>query len=240
MIEAVVNEPFTAILSDYVPGVAAQLTVEVYDPVANITILPASGTGITEPRPGTYTVTLTAPTAGTFLVRWAHPTAIDPENLVVAEEELRVTPVPQIRTATGAIPTLEEIGAINRARTDDGKGDTLGIFTANTRPTANDVEVLRQLAADQVADRLGTTIPDAFQDRARGAAAYIAAALVEGSTRDPRDALIKMWTDWADARLKVLEAEIAQVAEGGEDGPGDENAGPLFSFPGAPPTPEYL
>lgn len=139
------------------------------------------------------------------------------------------------------VPSLEEIAAINRARTDDGKGDTLGTFTTATRPTGEDVDIIRGLARDQIATRLGNNIPDEFHDRARGAAALIGAALVEGSTRDPREQLMKQWTDMADLAIKQLAKEITDVAGGGEDGPGDDEGAqtPLYTFPPALPLPPY-
>lgn len=135
-------------------------------------------------------------------------------------------------------PSLEEIAAINRARTDDGKGDTLGTFTTATRPTGDDVDIIRGVAAGQVATRLGNDIPDEFHDRARGAAALIGAALVEGSARDPREQLMKQWTDMADLAIKQLAKEIANVGAGGEDGPTDDMPLASYYFPDFVPLPD--
>lgn len=133
-------------------------------------------------------------------------------------------------------PALEQVGAINRARTivDDL---TTGTFTDDTRPTGDEVQVLCELAAGQVADTLGADLPDEFHDRAQGAAAYYAAALVEGGAREPKDRLIAMWIKMADARVKAIEGEIREVGAGGGDGASDDSASAVATFPVHVPLP---
>lgn len=129
-------------------------------------------------------------------------------------------------------PTLPEIGAIIRSRTEGLRaGSPTGTFTDSTTPTAAEVTILAQLAADQVADTLGNNIPDEFADRARGAATLYGGALVEGGASSPRTELIKLWTGMADARVKALAIEIEEVGAGGQEGPSDDGLMPVYSFP---------
>jgi hypothetical protein len=77
------------------------------------------------------------------------------------------------------IPTLQEVGALLRARTVDTTGTELGTFTADTRPTGSEAMKLIGDAATDVADEVGGDIPDAAIQTARQAAAYRAAMLIE-------------------------------------------------------------
>jgi hypothetical protein len=142
-----------------------------------------------------------------------------------------------VGTITDITPSLTDVGSINRARTDDGHGDTLGTFTSETRPTDAEATILAGQAAAQVADVLGLPIPDQFAARAKGAAALYGAALVESGANSPRESLMKMWTDMADARLTQLGVEIAEVGAGGQEGPTDNQVMPVYAFPDYCPLP---
>ena len=89
MIQATAGSAFEALLVGAPEGIAAALTVEVYDPSDGDTILAASGAGITEPRDGSYRAVRTVEEPGTLMVRWARTDT--PE--VLADEELVVHPV---------------------------------------------------------------------------------------------------------------------------------------------------
>lgn len=181
-------------------------------------------------EPGRVSFSVPSQGAGLYRVR-----LVDAEGNTHTYEPPRRYPDPRLPV----IPTLEEIGTINRARTmDDETGDTTGTFSAGTRPTADEAADLAVTAADKVANRLGVTIPAQFYDRARAAAALYGAALVEGGAHEPREGLMKFWTDMADEAVDALATAIADVGAGGEEGPGDDQpAGPLFSFPAADPLP---
>lgn len=239
MIDAVVNVPFTAVLIGYDAGVAAELTVEVYDPVTGASILAPSGVGITEPRPGTYSVQLQVASAGDFELRWGRPTST---TLAVGEDQLHVATVATLPAPSSLVPTLEQVGTINRARTIPVGMDStpLGTFTDSTRPTGDEVLVLTQLAANQVEDQLGNAIPDEFLGRAADIAALYAAALVESATDDPRDKQIDQWTKLADDHSTMLGARIKEVGAGGEEGPTDDQLLPVYSFPAICPLPEQF
>lgn len=130
----------------------------------------------------------------------------------------------------GVIPDPDEIGSINRARTEDARGNALGTFTSATDPTDSDVAILAALAAGQVADTLGDDLSQEFVERARGAAAFYAAALVEQGAHEPRLQLIDQWTKIADARVAAIAKLMASGAPDGQDGPQDAGL-PVYSFP---------
>jgi hypothetical protein len=78
--------------------------VEVYDPETTVSVIAPTSEGITEIRPGTYSVSLTIPVVGNFRVRWTYT---DPSNETIeAEEDVTVatTDVPEIRV--DAIDTM--------------------------------------------------------------------------------------------------------------------------------------
>jgi hypothetical protein len=83
-------------------------------------------------------------------------------------------------------PTVAMVGALLRSRTRDDQGSEIGTFTAVTRPTDTEVDVLIQDAVDETYPVFGQDIPDApgtDPDALRKAATRIvalrAAALVE-------------------------------------------------------------
>lgn len=159
MINAVVNQPFSALLSDYTPGVAAELRVEVYDPATGATILAASGTGVTEPRAGTYRVSRTVPTAGSFQLRWSR-TGLS-ADINIGEEPIiaRVVAIPV--SPDSIRPSLDDVGAILRARTAV-MGTEKGTFDDTTRPTGTEVDELVDMAVAELALLLPDNIPDRY------------------------------------------------------------------------------
>lgn len=236
MIYARTAATFTATLEGAPTGLTGTLGVRIEN-TDGTTAVARHTTGITELQAGSgvYAALLTAPDdAGSYVVLWD----TGGDQPTYASEDLTVTvgaapdPLPD-----SLVPSLEEIAAINLSRTEDSRGNPLGTFTTATTPAAVIVTVLAQTAADKVADRLGPDIPDAFLGRAQSTAALYAAALVEGTAHEPRQALIDMWEKIADNALDALAARIEEVGGGGEEGPSDDALLPLYSFPCAEPLP---
>lgn len=141
----------------------------------------------------------------------------------------------------GVIPDVTEVGVINRARTATiNGGRVLGTFTEDTRPTTQEVQILAGLAAGRVADTLGHVINENFVERARGAAAFYAAALVEGGAEEPRDRLIDQWTKAGDDRVAAIAKAMEQYGAGDDEGPSDAELMPVYSFPAACPLPRVF
>lgn len=136
------------------------------------------------------------------------------------------------------VPTFAEVAAINRARAEDSRGIGQQTFNDDTIPTGDEVDLLVHLAAKWVFDTLGPNVPSDFLDRARATAAFKAAEFVEGGAHEPREGLMKLWADTAQAGLDSIAKRMEEIGAGGEEGPSDDAQGVLYSFPCAEPLPE--
>lgn len=108
-------------------------------------------------------------------------------------------------TPADITPTLADVGATLRARTrSDETGGETGTFTADTRPTGDEVTAHIASAAEVVALRLGVRVPTNALPAARLAVTYRAAYMIELSLQpDQTDG-----TDSVYARLKALYDEL--------------------------------
>lgn len=84
---------------------------------------------------------------------------------------------------TSWAPTVDDVGALLRARTKDSHGNEVGTFTADTRPTREQVEsiigrVVSDLA-DSITDPSLTPLPDRLAGSATRVAVLMAAAEIE-------------------------------------------------------------
>jgi hypothetical protein len=77
------------------------------------------------------------------------------------------------------LPTVSDVGALLRARTKDTKGVEIGTFTANTRPTFDEVLRIIDQAAGDVTALVDTDIPVACYWQAAGCICLLSAMLVE-------------------------------------------------------------
>lgn len=78
-------------------------------------------------------------------------------------------------------PTLDDLGALMRARTRNDLGDELGTFNEETRPTGDEAQSMIDQALDLVSPRLGGSVPDRLEGLARSIVTLRAAMLVEAS-----------------------------------------------------------
>jgi hypothetical protein len=76
-------------------------------------------------------------------------------------------------------PSPEDVGAITLNRTVDKVGVQTGTFTADTRPTDSQVEILIDKAMEDVSCAIGTSIPEGLWDRARHVVSIRTAMLIE-------------------------------------------------------------
>ena len=140
-------------------------------------------------------------------------------------------------------PTVDDVGAILRARTQDVEDDEVGTFTDTTRPTAEEVERIIGMARGVVLTRTGSldsppmvcdTAPD-LRTNASTAVAMLAAMLVEltyfpeqvNSDRSAYEEYKELWNT-------VMEGLVGAAGEcrGGEIVPEEgKNPGPSWSFP---------
>jgi hypothetical protein len=130
-------------------------------------------------------------------------------------------------------PLVADVGVL-RARTKDRYGNELGTYTSETRPTADQVNQLIEMAVADIESEVGS-VPDKLQDAARRVAAIGTAMLVElsfsppdenDSGRSSYDRLKELY----DERFARLKAQIADVNSGGEVGTSDALL-PEYSFP---------
>lgn len=131
-------------------------------------------------------------------------------------------------------PSLAEVAALLRTRTKDNMGTELGTFTADTRPTAAEVEQLTSLATAHVASRVGLEpCRTALESRARGLAALYTAMLIElsyfpeqvGTDVSPYN----QYRDLFDDGIKALITDVAETC-GGVPEAGESGALPVFDF----------
>lgn len=133
------------------------------------------------------------------------------------------------------VPAVADVGALLRARTKDSNGNELGTFTANTRPTGDEVALLIQQAADDILAATGADIPALVAGVARSMAVYRAAMLVElsywpeqvASNKSPYAAYKALYDQGLPTLVKAV-----MSAEAGEDVGGEDVARfPSYSFP---------
>jgi hypothetical protein len=133
------------------------------------------------------------------------------------------------------LPTVEDIGAILRARTQDIHDDEIGTFNDETRPTAVDVERLILIASGNVYGRTGDMSglecedADTLRETAKGNVAILAAMLVElsffpeqvQSNRSAFEFYRDMWNDQMTSLIDaVAECRTGEVTpdDGGQPG----------------------
>lgn len=131
-------------------------------------------------------------------------------------------------------PTVDDVGAILRARTKDVNGNEVGTFNTDTRPTGDEVTLLIPLGVSAVSNSVGADIPMPCQVDARYLAALRVAMAVElsyfpeqiGTNRSPYNSLRDQFND----DLKRLSMCITNTNSGGTTGANGPPA-PKSAFP---------
>lgn len=131
-------------------------------------------------------------------------------------------------------PSVVQVAALVRERTNDTNGNQLGTFTPSTRPTGDQVEELIDQAVLDVYDVAGATPAAAVSRVARRVATLGAAMAVElsyfptqvSAGRSP----YKELKDLYDERLKALVALITSLGADGEPGTSDDEGIPEPSY----------
>jgi CheY-like chemotaxis protein len=180
VIQAQTGVAFNVIAMDAPVGQTGVIQVEVYRLGDGATIIGPHTDNIFELRPGTYTTSLTVPEAGSYIIRWFIP------NGVSAEEELQVlNAAPPVIISDINSPTVDEIGALLRARTQNGDDNEIGTFTSDTRPTDDQVQSIIMMAQSVVVGAVGDLdalvcgTADQVRTQARFMMALLASMLVE-------------------------------------------------------------
>jgi len=227
MIYARPNEPFDAVLEGAPTGLAGTPTlgVRITRPSTGTTVLARQTTGIVETPAGSgvYVAALTAPLDDGDLVLWdtiPGGAPLDPDHSFT--EELTVTAQGSPEAPVLIRPSLEDIGALLRARTrSDTAGGETGTFNTTTRPTGDEVLDFIAHATAEVGLRLPATLPDHLAAFVRRLAALRAAMLVELSYDPDRsggqDSAYGRLREQFDAGMTVLVDALADLGEGGPD-----------------------
>lgn len=134
-------------------------------------------------------------------------------------------------------PTLADVGNLLRARTTDGDGNELGTFTPNTTPTSDEAGNIIQEAVDEMSGRLGDDIPPRLFKPAKAITTLLAAMNVEltyypeqvRSGKSAYEAYERRVTSALDRPGWLVKA-VKDESSGGEGGPADDDAVPMFYF----------
>lgn len=139
-----------------------------------------------------------------------------------------------LNTSGSYTPSVNDLGALIRARTKDTSGDQLGTFTALTRPTDQDAERIIGQARNDVTDQTGDEIPQVLWRAARSTITYRAAMLVElgyfpeqiGAGKSPYPQYEALYAD----ALTRLIAAAREVASGEDPGVADDPSFSVYGF----------
>jgi hypothetical protein len=135
------------------------------------------------------------------------------------------------------LPTVDDIGALLRARTQNKSDDEIGTFDDETRPTKDEVDKIIGQAASVVYGRIGSVEDDVLtcssaddiRNQAKYLASLLAAMLVELSyfpeqVKSDRSAYEYYKEMWDDQMPMLIDA--AAECRGGEVVPDQEGGGP--------------
>lgn len=194
------------------------------------------------PVPRDLTIdTATIPTGGFYRVVW-----IDGAG----NESAPTAPALDASELAGGIrPTVTDVANLLRARTQAKGGRETGTFSANTRPTADEVDGMIDEALNDVLGKVHTTEQmtamgvdavevEAYEQRIRGAVKLYAAVLIETSYFPEQirtgQSAADVYKALYESRIKALiaEGETGEVqGEGGEGSGGDSSGHAFWGFP---------
>lgn len=238
-IEAVAGIAFEVVLSPYVPGRAAALRIEVFDPTDGTVLIASSASGITEPIAETYRAdrTVTLEGAGR-IVRWRDTTGggageiVGEDVLDVAAAPPVVSPATPPATAPGGGVTLELV-AVRQATaslmayrlriggfTSGRGGAETEDFTTTTTPTlARANEVVTRNAALVSDDFPAANVGD--EPELRTIAALRSAIELEASAPNMDPERIRVWRE----QLREYVQRVSGGSGGDEGAPGPGEPG---------------
>jgi hypothetical protein len=204
---------------------------------ATLTAYPYTGAGITKLTGTTdkYIVSFIRPGPEMdYAIRWNVPL------LGEFDESFRTYhTLPE--NAGSFTPDVSDVGALIRARTKDQFGNELGTFTANTRPTGDEVSVLIDRAIADVTAKADTDIPVNSYNAAKSVIALRAAMMVEMSYWPDQIPLnqspyVQMRQDYegADGQSGMLGDLLVSINRENEElvsGETPAHNSPVYSFP---------
>lgn len=151
------------------------------------------------------------------------------------------------------IPDISSVGAILRARTRDTNSNEVGTFTAQTRPTGDQVLSMLSAAAEDLASAVGTEdLPVTALRAARTVVTYRAAMLVElsyfpeqvAAGRSPYAQLSELYAETLATLRNALEQDGVNVPDPVTPGAGGGATlnpdPPSWAFPVTSLDPYYI
>lgn len=134
-------------------------------------------------------------------------------------------------------PSLEDVGAISLVRTVDNVGIQVGTFTADTRPTDSQVEILIDKALGELGNYIGADIPEVLWPAAIHVASKYTAMLIELTlyAHEIR-ANISSYPTWKE----LYDQELAQLVLAVQSLEAGDAFGNLARFGFPPPTFIYV
>lgn len=175
MITGRAGEQVEVTLEGVTPGLVGTVALAIVDREGT-EVVARSTVGISEvDSSGVYLAAREAPDdAGNYVLLW--DTGLPRADDNTFTEDLRVYEAPPF----DFLPDASDIGAIMRARTQTDRGDELGGFTENTRPTEAEVTAMIFQAAAEMAGTIGSTFEDPdLRESVRSAVKMRTAMLVE-------------------------------------------------------------
>lgn len=171
---------------------------------------------------------------GTIPEGWYKVTFLDAFNAQAQSSD----PVQNIADETAVyLPTVHELAILMRARTKDSTGNELGVFSADTRPMAEEARRAIQEAADDVTGPIDTVIPPRAYRFVKNAILYRAAMIIEvsffpeqiGTGRSPFESYKQLFDEAAGNLVKAVERERSEQETG--DQPGLDPTLTRYEFP---------
>lgn len=215
MIEAIVGQPFDppARVGPFRTGLAT-VGYQIVDEAGTV-VIARTTTGVTEETaaPGFYDAAPTLATAGLYSIVWDPGDSSD----ITATEQIEVVGIDYS-------PTLEDVADFSPRTVVDGI--QLDTFTADTKPTADQVSRLIGRATTRIEQRFGSSVPAALADDVKTVIALRAAMFIElrffpEQVRADRSAYNDLKTLHDEAFTELL----AAWRELGTDGLPDNEAG---------------
>lgn len=219
------GEPFNATADWYDTGLAGTLLVGIFSGAT--AVVPMTTAGVQEVgSTGVYVAALVAPAVpGDYLIVW------DDGSGQTASEPLVVG----LGTGGFPLPTIDDVAALLRARTQTPAGGQVGTFDATTRPTGDEVTLLILQSSAYVAGVLGGSVPERLYAWVRHLTAlYTAVQIEEGyfpeqvaTGRSPRAQLWERFMTELPSLLSAVEA----FGGGGIGGTSDRVGRSVFTPP---------
>lgn len=183
------------------------------------------------PKTRDFTTDLATIAQGWFRVVFLDPTGAEQDSAAV------------YFPGGGSRPTVEEVGALIRARTKtslSGGGTEVGTFNANTRPTGDEVTSMIERIDSSLAVRLGANLPEVVWPAVRETIALKAAMWVERARQpeqisDTQSAYSELKEEYEEAWTALRES-VREAGSGEDPGAIDDAYLPSSSFPGGEPV----